>query len=335
MVDDNFYMDLALNAAWKYQGLTYPNPAVGAVIVDKNGKILSVNAHKEKGKAHAELEAIKEAYSTVTNDKRLYELGSATKEYEYILKNHNNLFKNCKIYVTLEPCNHFGSTPPCSNLISTLGFSEVIIGSPDKNEEASGGIKKLKEDGLEVKVGIRKKECDELAKPFNLWQKRGFLFFKIATNLNGTYNTGQISSKASRKFVHALRNKIDLLIIGGNTVRIDRPTLDSRLVNGKAPDILIYSKQKEFDKTIPLFHVKNRKVFISSSLEIVKKYNFIMIEGGNGMLNATKEIVDSYLFFIAPHIRKGETLNLDLSLRTVHQNSLGGDTLLWLDSFIM
>ena len=331
MVNDNFYMNLALQEAWKYQGITYPNPAVGALITDKNGKILSISAHKKQGSAHAELNAAKEAYLTLTNDITFKKLINPSQIHTYLLKNHNNLFKNCKIYVTLEPCNHLGSTPPCSLLLSTLGFSEVIIGSIEENPEAIGGIDRLKRNGIKVKQGVLKKECDTLLYPFKKWKRDRFIFFKIATNLNGTYDTGIISSKSSREYVHKLRDKIDLLIIGGNTVRTDRPILDSRLIGGKAPDVLIYSKQKKFDKNIPLFNVKNRKVFISDSLDMVKNYNFIMIEGGDNMLKATKEITNRYLFFIAPTIKKGKYLTSMTSLKPLYQNRMENDIILWFD----
>ena len=331
MVDDSFYMNLALQEAWRYQGLTYPNPAVGALITDKNGKILSISAHKKQGTPHAELNAAKEAYLALKNDNILQNLTNPSQIHNYLLNNHDNMFHNCKIYVTLEPCNHFGSTPPCSLLLSSLGFGEVIIGSTEENPEAKGGINKLLQNGIKVRHGILKEKCDSLLYPFKQWKRERFVFFKIATNLNGTYDTGTISSIASRKYVHELRDKTDLLIIGGNTVRSDKPTLDSRLVGGKAPDVLIYSKQKEFDKSIPLFNVKNRKVFISDSLDIVKDYNFVMIEGGDNMLKATKEITNWYLFFIAPAIKKGKCLTSLTSLKPLYQNRIEDDIILWFD----
>jgi diaminohydroxyphosphoribosylaminopyrimidine deaminase/5-amino-6-(5-phosphoribosylamino)uracil reductase len=144
------------------------------------------------------------------------------------------------------------------------------------------------------------KECAELLKPFRLWSKDRFVFFKWAQRLNGTFDDGVISSKDSRRLVHAMRDVCDLLVIGGNTVRVDRPTLDARDVNGKAPDILIYSKQKNFDKTIPLFSVKNRTVFIEDKLSKLSEYKNIMIEGGLKMFELTHEVVDSYLCFVAP-----------------------------------
>ncbi len=330
MVDDEFYLKLALKEAWKYQCLTYPNPAVGAVVVDKNGQILSISAHKKQGEPHAELNAVKEAYLFLRDDKTLKNLKNPSQIHNYLLKNHNNLFKQCKIYVTLEPCNHFGSTPPCSVLISSLGFSEVIIGSTEVNNEAKGGIQRFKEHNIQVKTGVLKDECDTLLYPFKKWKKERFVFFKIATNLNGSYDGGIISCETSRKFVHTLRDKIDLLVIGGNTVRVDRPVLDSRMINGKAPDVLIYSKEKNFDKTIPLFNVKNRNVYISNNLDIIKKYNFIMIEGTNSMLQATKDIVDWYAFFIAPFLKPGKNLNTNTSLKLLWQDTKDNDLLLWL-----
>ncbi len=329
MVNDNFYLSLALKEAWRYQGLTYPNPAVGAVVVDKYGKILSISAHKKHGLPHAELNAIKEAFVLLKEDKDLKNLSDATQIHSYILKNHNDIFKECKIYVTLEPCNHYGSTPPCSLLIKTLGFKEVIIGSLEENKTAAGGVQALKNTGIRVKTGVLKKQCDELLYPFKKWQKDRFILFKIATNLNGSYDTGIISSKTSREFVHKLRDKIDLLVIGGNTVRIDRPVLDSRLIGGKAPDVLIYSRQKEFDRSIALFNVPNRQVYIADNFEILKRYKFIMFEGTNTLFEATKEIVDWHLFFISPDIKQGKTLQTDAKLKPLWHSCLENDTMIW------
>ena len=330
MVNEEFYLSLALNEAWKYQLLTYPNPPVGALIRDKHGNILAINAHKKQGKAHAELECVKEAYISLTNDKELKDLEDASKTHRYLLQNHNGIFKDCTIYVTLEPCNHYGSTPPCSLLISQLGFKEVVIGSTEKNRKAKGGIETLKQNGIKVKTGVLKKECDELIEPFLKWQKDRFVFFKMAQNLNGTYDTGIISSDKSREYVHKIRDKIDLLVIGGNTVRKDRPTLDSRMINGKAPDVLIYSKRGDFDTSIPLFKVKNRKVYISDSLDIVKKYNFIMIEGAENLMKACDSVIDWYLFFIAPNIKVGKNISFEKELQTLHQDKISKDTILWM-----
>ena len=330
MVNDEFYISLALQEAWKYQLLTYPNPPVGALIVDKYGKIISIAAHKKQGLAHAELECTKDAFIKLTGDKTLQKIENPNNIHQYLLENHNGIFFDFKIYVTLEPCNHYGSTPPCSLLIANLGFKEVIIGSIEKNKKAMGGIETLQKKDIKIKTGILKKECDKLIEPFLKWQKDRFVFFKIAQNLNGTYDTGIISSKISRELVHKIRDKIDLLVIGGNTVRTDRPTLNSRMVDGKAPDILILSTQKNFDKTIPLFNVPNRKVIISNNLQSIEKYNFIMVEGGNNMLKSIKAMVDWYLFFINPNIKEGNCLNCSISTKIIYQSKCADDVVLWL-----
>ncbi|MFA5461725.1 MAG: bifunctional diaminohydroxyphosphoribosylaminopyrimidine deaminase/5-amino-6-(5-phosphoribosylamino)uracil reductase RibD [Sulfurimonas sp.] len=293
-------MRLALNEAWKYQGLTYPNPAVGCTILSKSGEILAVEAHKKAGLPHAEVEALKFAYLSLSNDKKILELTQSAQIHNYLLQNHNNCFNGVTIFTTLEPCSHVGKTPSCATLISKLKIKKLIVGSLDSNELASGGNKIVQDSGVEVKYGVMQKECDDLLLPFKLWQKDRFVFFKWAQRLNGTVDDGVISSLKSRTKVHAMRDVCDLLVIGGNSVRIDRPTLDARLVNGRAPDILILSRSDDFDKTIPLFSIKNRTVTISDSFDVLKNYRNIMIEGGSEMFESSKEIVDFHLAFISP-----------------------------------
>ena len=300
VIDKSFFMQLALDEAWKYQGLTYPNPAVGCCVVRKSGEILAVAAHKKSGYPHAEVEALKSAYIKLTNDRKILKLTLSSEIHDYLKQNHNNIFKNTKVYTTLEPCSHVGKTPSCAVLLCSLGVKKVYIGSKDTNPVAACGEDKLLACGIEVESGVMRKECDDLLLPFEMWNKKRFVFFKWAQRLNGTTNGGIITSKDSRKRVHAMRDVCDLLVIGGNTVRIDRPTLDARLVDGKAPDILIISKQKEFDKTIPLFNVKGRKVIVDNNFSTCQEYKNIMIEGSKIMFELSKDIVDMYLCFVAP-----------------------------------
>lgn len=299
VIDENFYMRLALDEAWKYQGLTYPNPAVGCVVLSERGEILAVEAHKKAGLPHAEVEALKSAYHTLSGNDKILELSESSQIHNYLLQNHNNCFSGATIYTTLEPCSHIGKTPSCATLISKLNIKKLIVGSLDSNEVASGGNKIVQDSGVEIKHGVMQKECDALLLPFKLWQKDRFVFFKWAQRLNGTTDEGVISSLKSRTKVHAMRDVCDLLVIGGNSVRVDRPTLDARLVDGKAPDILILSKNLEFDKTIPLFSVENREVIISDNFDKLKNYKNIMIEGGDVMFGLSKEIVDYNLTFIS------------------------------------
>ena len=271
VIDDKFYMSLALAEAWRYQGLTYPNPAVGCIVVGEHGEILAVEAHHKAGEPHAEVNALKQAYYKLTQDSYILALEDSADIHTHLLSNHNDIFKTAKLYTTLEPCTHYGKTPSCAILISELGISEVYVGSRDKTKNAGGGIMRLQMNDVMVYSELLEKKCDELLTPFNLWQKKNFVFFKWAQRLDGTSGDGVISSEESRKNVHAMRDVCDLLVIGGGTVRKDRPTLDARLVDGKAPDILIYSREKEFDKTIPLFNVEGREVFIESDFEKISE----------------------------------------------------------------
>ncbi|MEN4053940.1 MULTISPECIES: bifunctional diaminohydroxyphosphoribosylaminopyrimidine deaminase/5-amino-6-(5-phosphoribosylamino)uracil reductase RibD [Sulfurimonas] len=299
VIDNDFFMRLALAEAWKYQGLTYPNPAVGCCVVGEHGEILAVEAHHKAGAPHAEVNALKLAYYKLTDDSYILALTDSTDIHTHLLSNHNGIFENVKLYTTLEPCSHYGKTPSCANLIAELGIKEVYVGSNDRNKKAANGSMILSMNNCMVYSEILKKECDALLYPFQKSLENNFVVFKWAQRLNGTTDGGIISSENSRKQVHAMRDACDLLVIGGGTVREDRPTLDARLVNGKAPDILILSRSKEFDRTIPLFNVEGREVFIEDNLEKIKAYKNIMIEGGSKMYALTRDIVDYYLCYIA------------------------------------
>jgi diaminohydroxyphosphoribosylaminopyrimidine deaminase/5-amino-6-(5-phosphoribosylamino)uracil reductase len=313
VIDNDFFMTLALREAWKYQGLTYPNPAVGCCVVGEHGEILAVEAHHRAGEPHAEVNALKAAYFKLTNDSYILALKESADIHTHLLSNHNGIFENAKLYTTLEPCSHQGKTPSCANLIAELGIKEVYIGSSDSNKAAANGAMRLSMNNCTVYSEILKEECDALLLPFNKTLQERFVFFKWAQRLDGTTDGGIISSQKSRRQVHAMRDVCDLLVIGGATVRADRPTLDARLVDGKAPDILIYSRSKDFDRTIPLFNVPGRKVYIEENLERIKQYKNIMIEGGPQMYALTREVVDYYLCYIAPSQQGDnfEFLNVD------------------------
>lgn len=131
VIDNSFFMNLALKEAWKYQGLTYPNPAVGCTIVGQNNELLAVEAHKKAGEPHAEVEALKSAYFKLTNDSKILDLTISSDIHTFLLLNHNNCFKNISLYTTLEPCSHIGKTPSCASLISALGIKKVFVGFND------------------------------------------------------------------------------------------------------------------------------------------------------------------------------------------------------------
>ena len=328
MIDDNFYMNLAINEAYKYQLLTYPNPAVGAVVT-KNGAILAIKAHKKAGSSHAEVAALLSAYEKLTNKKISFDKNNASLAHDFLLS-QKELFKDCEIYVTLEPCSHIGKTPSCATLIKELKLKKVIIGTLDPIKSHSGGAKILKSNNIEVKIGILEQECKDLIEPFLIWQERGFVLFKLAQSTNGKIGGGYISSKESLIHVHKLREVCTKLVIGGNTVRVDKPTLDCRFINADAPDVVIYSNKKNFDKDIALFKVKNRNIEIVNSLDFLKEKGFYLIEGGEGMLKAVKNYIDWMLIYQAPKLTSNQiSYNINSTLQFLHITKNSKDILIW------
>jgi len=330
-INDNFFMKLAIDEAWKYQFLTYPNPAVGCVVIKGESEILSIEAHKIAGGPHAEVNALKEAYLKYHPNDLLKTKRDSKDIHDYLIKNHNGFFNDCKIYVTLEPCNHLGKTPACANLLSELKPKKVIIAHEDTNKVASGGLETLKNKNIDINIGCMKKEAYELLYPFIKWSSGTFIFYKMAQTLNGSID-GAISANQAKAYVHTLRDKIDLLLIGGNTVRIDKPTLDARFIAGRAPDVMIYSKSKVFDNNIPLFKIPNRKVTISDDLFKLLDYKFIMVEGTYNLLDILKERLDYIVLLVSPKIRKGQNAlnDLDIDFEIVHENFIGEEKILFL-----
>ena len=330
-IDDNFYMKLAIDEAWKFQLITYPNPAVGAVVV-KNGVLLSIEAHKEAGEAHAEVLALKSAYLKIFPNDNLKMIHGSAFIHTYLIKNHNGFFNDCEIYVTLEPCNHVGKTPSCAELISELGLKRVIISQKDINKEASNGIETLKSANIDISIDCLVNEGEQLLLPFLKWSQGTFIFYKMAQTINGTIDGGKISSNQALAYVHALREKIDLLLIGGNTVRVDKPTLDARFIGGRAPNVMIYTKNKVFDTSIPLFKIPDRKVIISDDLFKLLDYKFIMVEGGYNLLDILKERIDYLVLLISPKMRVGLNATLiDLDYKIIHENYIGKEKIVYLE----
>ncbi len=320
-------MKIAIDRAWRYQGLTYPNPAVGALII-KDGRILALGAHERAGKMHAELACARDAYVRMGGDRAVLESDDPSFVYEFLLKNAGSMFKGAQIFVTLEPCTHYGRTPPCSLLIEGLGFSRVVIAHEDFNEQAGGGAKALGKK-CEVVVGVCREEAAKLLYPFKAWSENRFVLFKLAQTLNGKIAPGTISSLKSREFVHRLRDRADLLIIGGDTVRADRPVLDARLCGGRAPDVMIVSSRDDFDREIPLFSVPDREVFVSNEISIPKRYRYVLIEGGEGMLKKSASIVDWYLFFVSSRTGKSRGYDFDSCGEFLHCSKIGDDIAIW------
>ncbi|UPT77211.1 bifunctional diaminohydroxyphosphoribosylaminopyrimidine deaminase/5-amino-6-(5-phosphoribosylamino)uracil reductase RibD [Sulfurovum sp. XGS-02] len=322
---DEFYMQLALDKAWEYQGLTYPNPAVGAVVMLED-KILSIEAHQKAGTSHAEVLALLSAYETLTNRSIDFDPYDSRKAHDFLLALPKDFFSDCTIYVTLEPCSHTGKTPSCASLLQSLALHRVVIGTDDPIEGHGGGMKQLGN----VSVGILKKECQALIEPFMIWQNRAFVLFKLAQTTNGRIGGGYLSSKASLTHVHQLREVCDTLLIGGNTVREDRPTLDCRFIQAEAPNVKIYAKEDNFDREIPLFSVEKRSVEIINRLDFLERPSFVLVEGGEGMLKAIHEKIDWMLIYQTPKLSTNNlTYNTTMNLHFLHQDKKEKDLMIW------
>ena len=324
-MNDEFFMQLALDKAWEYQGLTYPNPAVGAVVT-LNDHLLSIEAHQKAGTSHAEVLALLSAYENISDTKIDFDPKDAKKAHQFLLALPTNFFSECTIYVTLEPCSHIGKTPSCASLLQSLYLNRVVIGIKDPIEGHDSGMQKLKN----ASIGVLEQECKALLAPFEIWQKRAFVLFKLAQTSNGRIGGGYLSSKASLMHVHELRDVCDTLLIGGNTVRVDRPTLDCRFIEGNAPNVKIYSKKDNFDRDIPLFSIENRDVEIVDKLDFLKRPSFVMVEGGEGLLNALGEKIDWMLIYQTPKLSTNNlTYNTTMNLQFLHQAKKDVDLMIW------
>ncbi|MEA3418635.1 MAG: bifunctional diaminohydroxyphosphoribosylaminopyrimidine deaminase/5-amino-6-(5-phosphoribosylamino)uracil reductase RibD [Campylobacterota bacterium] len=326
---DEIYMCLALQKAWEYQGLTYPNPAVGAVITQK-GRIIAIEAHQKAGTSHAEVLALLATYENLSGNKIDFNRFDAHLAHDFLLKLPPLFFRECTIYVTLEPCSHEGKTPSCASLLSRLKLEKVMIATMDPVPFHSGGVARLEESGTKVEIGVEAESAKLLIEPFLIWQKRAFVLFKLAQTSNGKIGGGYLSSQESLTHVHKFREVCDSLLIGGHTVRADRPTLDCRFTGGRAPNVRIYSKETDFDQEIPLFGIQEREVDISNNLDFLEKPSFVLVEGGEGMLRALSRQIDWYLFYQTPKLSSHNlTYNIDKHLTFLHTGKKGVDLMIW------
>ncbi len=212
---DEKYMDLALELAEKGKGYVNPNPMVGAVVV-KDGEIVGKGWHKFYGGPHAEVYALEEAGAKA---------------------------EGATIYVTLEPCSHFGKTPPCAEKIKKMKIKKCVIACLDPNPIVAGrGKKILEEAGIEVVVGVREKEAKELNKVFMKYitEKNPYLFLKCAITLDGKIATNErdskwITNEKAREKVQFLRHEYMSIMVGINTLINDNPRLTARIENGINP----------------------------------------------------------------------------------------------------
>lgn len=217
-------MQRCLELAMKGIGNVAPNPLVGSIIVYFD-KVIGEGYHQQYGQAHAEVNAINSV---------------ADKE----------LLKQSTLYVNLEPCSHFGKTPPCADLIIKMGIPRVVIGSNDPNPEVAGkGIRKLREAGVEVVTGVLEDEADFLNRRFITFHtlQRPYIILKWAQSADGIMAPKEpkqlwLTNEQSKKLVHQWRSEEQAILIGGNTLMADEPKLTVRLVSGKNPLRIVISR---------------------------------------------------------------------------------------------
>ena len=316
MRKDIYFLERTLELAKKADGLTSPNPMVGAVIV-KNNKEISCGFHKKSGNPHAEIEAINNAKVSL---------------------------QGATLYINLEPCCHFGKTPPCVDKIIKSGIKRVVMASLDPNPIVHGkSISKLKKAGIKVSVGCLSEKARKLNEVFfkNMETKRPFVVVKLAQSLDGKIVTARgeskwITEETARSFARRLRDKYDCVLVGVNTVIKDNPRLnglkkipykavidpqlripkDSYLFKKNCEKLIIFASTKAKKKSLKcakVFFIKEKKgkLPVKEILSALYRYGIIsvFVEGGSETAaNFFEEkLVDKVHFFIAPKILGGKS----------------------------
>ena len=301
-VKDREYMSLAIKLAKKGHNTVKENPVVGCVIVLDN-KIIAKGYHKEFGKEHAEINALKEL---------------------------NYVAKNATMYVTLEPCSHHGKTPPCVDVVINSGIKKIIIATMDKNHliTKENGLNKLKKAGIEVLCGLLENESNELNRGFIKKIQTGipFVTSKIAMSIDGktSMKNGQskwITSEASRLDVQKLRLNNQAILTGSGTILTDNPRMTVR-IDGEHNNplrVVIDSNNKLVDKNLNIFskdaktlviNNKNCKTCANGKIDLKEALlkignlgiNRVLLEAGPGLNAAMQEqgLIDEIIIYIAP-----------------------------------
>ncbi|MBC7846539.1 MAG: bifunctional diaminohydroxyphosphoribosylaminopyrimidine deaminase/5-amino-6-(5-phosphoribosylamino)uracil reductase RibD [Flavobacterium sp.] len=254
------YIRRCIELAKNGLGTTYPNPMVGSVIVC-DGKIIGEGWHKKSGEPHAEVNAV-----------------NAVKD--------KSLLKKSTIYVSLEPCSHFGKTPPCCDLIIENKIPNVVIGTVDPNIKVAGnGIKKLLEAGANVTVGILETECYELNKRFFTFheKKRPYIILKWAESQDGFISPSKnsrneqkpvwITNEFSRQLVHKWRSEEQAILAGTQTIIDDNPKLDTRDWTGNNPVRIVLDQNNRIPENSHIFNNQAKTIVLTNSSNTINKEN--------------------------------------------------------------
>lgn len=272
MLEHKEYMKLAIELAKNGIGKVNPNPLVGAVVV-KNNEIIGKGYHQYFGGSHAEVFALDEAGENA---------------------------KGATIYVTLEPCSHYGKTPPCAKKIIDMGIKKCFIGSSDPNPKVAGkGAKMLREAGIEVVENLLKNECDELNQPFFkfIQTKIPYLFVKCGITLDGKIALENgiskwITNELAREKVQYYRNKFMGIMVGIGTVIADNPSLTARVENGVNPFRIIIDANLKIDENFKVIKQNNdeKTIIVTSS-----NNQFFEKENLDNDKNLEKKLKQKYL----------------------------------------
>lgn len=245
------YMKECFRLAKMGEGMVSPNPLVGAVLV-RGGRIIGRGYHRRFGGPHAEVECLENARGQVA--------GST-------------------LYVNLEPCSHFGKTPPCADLIIRSGIRRVVVATPDPNPRVSGrGIRRLRRAGVTVEVGVLEEDARDLNRSFflHIARRRPYVHVKIAQTLDGMIASRSggprwISSKESRAMVHRWRARYDAVLVGVGTVIADDPRLTVRMHSGRNPGTVVLDGGLRIPEDAALF-AADRRVYVVTSAHAVARH---------------------------------------------------------------
>ena len=268
---DNAMMHRCIHLARLGMGYTAPNPMVGAVIVH-NGLIIGEGYHHRYGEAHAEVNAIRAVADPA-------------------------LLKDSTIYVSLEPCSHYGKTPPCADKIIEMGIPRVVVGSTDPHDKVNGkGIEKLRQAGVEVTTGVLADECDELNRRFFTYhrQHRPYIILKWAQTADGYMDIDRqeqpdgkywITRPETGVLVHKWRSEEQAILIGYNTYVNDRPQLTTRHYPGKNPQRYIMARQPELLSPIEGFTLLPENLPEAMEQLYSDRMLSVIVEGGRQTLD--------------------------------------------------
>ena len=247
-------------------GNVSPNPMVGAVIVHE-GEIIGEGYHQQYGKAHAEVNAVNRVLTKFDNA--------------------DELLRSSTIYVSLEPCAHYGKTPPCADLIIKHRIPQVVVGCRDPFDQVNGkGIEKLREAGIEVITGVLEAECKWLNRRFftRVQQQRPYIILKWAQTEDGFFAPADksqfwITGEESRRLVHKWRGDEDAILVGKNTVAVDNPQLNTRYWPGKSPKRVVIDRKLELDSELYIYDQSvETLVFNEVKTDIDGKIKYIALE---------------------------------------------------------